>query len=226
MAEITTARAKTSSVWPAAGQQRRAREAAWAKLERLLAPRRRSHRWRLQQSAPQRMPSATGRQLLDDPDPVTPLIDAARAALLRARSCRRAEQLVGRSTRAHRRARSWRRVDQLGRRATGSVDARRGRARRSADSPDVSTRRELLAALDATPLSALAGTSRLVPSRQDQARAARRQDARARTERHRQPPSRDHQDRAETSTPTWTSCATSSCSTSTPTRPSSSERHL
>jgi hypothetical protein len=151
--------------WRAASQRREQREAAWHELERLLR-----HADRLP-VATKVSPAVTairdGRQLLDSPDPIAPLLTDLVAAL-RDEVARRAEQLASAQLAALAELEAWDEWHELGAadRDTFVADARLI----AASPPDVNTEAELLEALDATPLSAWSDRISLVAVGRDQAR--------------------------------------------------------
>jgi hypothetical protein len=150
--------------WRAADQQREKRETEWKELQRLLR-----HATGL--AILGSVEAATnaihdGRQLLDDPDPVKPVLtqlsDALRVEL---------RQLVDQLARAQREA-----IDDL---ASRDEWAKLSRADTesiiqeaklvSSPPPDISTASKLLESLDAVALSGWQDRINLVPSRRDQA---------------------------------------------------------
>ncbi len=151
--------------WRAADQQREKRESEWLDLQRLLR-----HAEGLPIAA-EVSPSVTaireGRQLLDDPDPIAPLL-AELTAALREAVTRHAEQLADGQHQAVADLEAWDEWSKLdpADREDIIVDAKLV----AAESPDVSTEAKLLEALDGTPLSAWQDRISLVPGRRNQAR--------------------------------------------------------
>jgi hypothetical protein len=151
--------------WRAADQQREKRESEWLDLQRLLR-----HAEGLPTAA-EVSPAVTaireGRQLLDDPDPIAPLLAELTAALRDALTgC--AEQLDEAQRQAVANLEAWDewpRLDTADREAI-IVDAKLA----ATEPPNVSTEAKLLEALDATPLSAWQDRISLIPGRRDQAR--------------------------------------------------------
>jgi len=151
--------------WRVAATQRMKREAQWAHLLRLLR-----HAAGLPVAA-QVTPAVDavreGRQLLDDPDPVPPLLDELRTAL-RAELVQRADQHAAAQRAAVAELEAWGEWSKLN---PGDRDAIIADAQLVAgELPDVSTDAALLDALDTTQLSAWTDRIGLVPSRRDQAR--------------------------------------------------------
>ena len=151
--------------WQAVAARREKREAAWRDLERLL---RHADGLPVAEDVASAVTAIRdGRQLLDEPDPIAPLLGQVVTAL-RAEVTKRAEQLADaqRAAVAELEALSeWTKLDQ----------AERGRIVADAKlipapAPDVSTESRLLETLDAVPLSAWADRISLVASRRDQAR--------------------------------------------------------
>lgn len=153
--------------WSAAGAQRAAREQAWQTLDRLL-----SHAASLDVATPikaQRDAIEAGRQLMNDPDPVGPLItdlsDALRAALVGAATGARDDQ--EKAVADIESSAEWQQLDHADRApilATAGLSA--------AAVPSVVTDEELLKALDSTPLSAWAERRQAIPAKVANARAA------------------------------------------------------
>jgi hypothetical protein len=151
--------------WRAADQEREKRESEWHDLQRLLR-----HAEGLSVAA-EVAPAVTaireGRQLLDDPDPIAPLL-AELSAVLREAVTRHAEQLADGQYRAVADLEAWDEwpsLDPVDREAIIADVELVG-----AEPPDVSAQIKLLAALDATPLNAWQDRISLVPVRRDQAR--------------------------------------------------------
>jgi len=151
--------------WRAADQQREKREGKWHHLERLLR-----HADGLPVAA-EVLPAITaireGRQLLDDPDPIAPLL-AELTAALREAVTRRAEDLDDAQREAAAELEAWdewQSLDPVDREAI-IADAKLA----AAEPPDVSSEAKLLAALDATPLDAWQDRISLVPGRRGHAR--------------------------------------------------------
>jgi hypothetical protein len=151
--------------WRAADQQREKREAEWHDLQRLV---RHADGLPVATSvAPDVTAVRDGRQLLDDPDPIAPVLNELTGAL-RKEVVQRAEQLATAQRAAVAALEAWEEWTKLGatERETIVADAHL----LAAPSPDVATDAKLLEALDATPLSAWQDRISLVPSRRDQAR--------------------------------------------------------
>ena len=151
--------------WRAAAAQREKREAEWNELERLL----RHAEGLPAASAVARAFAAIrdGRQLLDDPDPITPLL-ADLVAALRDEVTRFAEQLADAQHAAVGELEAW---DEWSKLDPADREAIVTEAKLvPAPPPDVSVGAKLLEALDATPLSAWADRISLVDGRRDQAR--------------------------------------------------------
>lgn len=153
--------------WSAASEQRAAREQAWQTLDRLL-----SHATSLdvaQSIRTQRDAIETGRQLMDDPDPIAPLVkdlsDALRAAVTDAATGARDDQekaVVDIESTAE-----WQKLDPVDR-APLLVAA----GLTASAVPAVGSVDELLKALDTTPLSAWAERRQAIPAKVASARAA------------------------------------------------------
>jgi hypothetical protein len=153
--------------WFQAAQRRERRLEEWSALERLIA-----HAGALDAAAEvqkQYQAIRSGRQLLDEPDPVQPLIDEL-SGRLRAQVKERATRLAE----AHERATAdlgqeelWNRLGPTDRDAilenAGLVES---------EAPDVSSDTKLLRALDEAPLSTWDERIRFVDARADQAREA------------------------------------------------------
>jgi hypothetical protein len=151
--------------WRWADQQREKRESAWLNLQRLLR-----HADGLPVAAsvaPAVAGIRDGGQLLDDPDPIAPLLHEL-AAALRAEVLQRAAQLDQTQRDAVAELEAWHEWSNLdpADRAAIVADAKLA----PSDPPDVGTDAKLLEALDATPLTAWQDRISLVPSRRDQAR--------------------------------------------------------
>jgi hypothetical protein len=151
--------------WHAAERQREKREAEWQQLQRLLR-----HADGLPvagTSEPAAAAIRSGRQLLDDPDPVAPLLQHL-TSVLRGEVTQRAEQLADAQRAAIDELAAWHPWAKL---APSDRDALLAEARLvPAQPPDVSTDTGLLEVLDATPLSGWQDRISLVPSRLDQVR--------------------------------------------------------
>ena len=151
--------------WRAADQRREKREREWHDLQRLL--RHADGLPIVATVAPASAAIQDGRQLLDDPDPLAPLLTEL-ATALRAEATRRAEELA---TAQHEAVaelevwEDWHKLDAADRDAI-VADAKLV----PAEPPDVSSEAKLLEALDATPLTAWNDRLSLVASRRDQAR--------------------------------------------------------
>ncbi len=151
--------------WHAADQQREKREAEWQQLERLLR-----HAEGLpiaSSSEPAVAAIRDGRLLLDEPDPVTPLLQKVTSAL-RSEVKGRAEQFADTQRAAVSELEAWPEWTKLDRPDRESLIADGKLV--SAEVPDVSTDAKLLDALDATSLDAWQDRISLVSSRQDQVR--------------------------------------------------------
>lgn len=151
--------------WRAADQQREKRESEWDDLLRLLR-----HAEALPIAAeiePAVSAIRAGRQLLDDPDPIAPLLSELATALREAvASC--ARRLAEAQQQAVAELETWEDWSKLG---TADQDAIKDETKLvAADPPDIGSDEKLLAALDATPLSAWQDRISLVPGRRDQAR--------------------------------------------------------
>jgi hypothetical protein len=151
--------------WLLADQQREKREAELHQLQRLLR-----HAESLPVASaisPAVAAIRDGRQLLDEPDPLTPLLQELTDAL-RSEIKQRAEQLTAIQRAVVGELESWEEwfeLDQADREAI-IRDVRLV----IAPPPDVATDAKLLELLDATPLSAWQDRINLVPNRGDQAR--------------------------------------------------------
>ena len=151
--------------WLAADQQREKREAKLHQLQRFL---------RHAESLPIATaisPAVTaiddGRQLLDEPDPLTPLAQEL-TAVLRVEVKQRAEQLADSQRAVVGELESWEEWTKLDETVRAAIikDVRLV----ISPPPDVTTDAKLLEALDSTPLSAWQDRINLVPSRGDKAR--------------------------------------------------------
>jgi hypothetical protein len=151
--------------WRVANQERERREAEWQELQRLLR-----HAEGLPIAATTEsavLAVRDGRQLLDDPNPIAPLLDAL-ADALRNEVKERAKLLASAQYGAIEELQAWEGWAGL------EPDTRQSLIKDaqlvSAGSPDLSTDSKLLEVLDATPLAAWLDRISLVPSRRDQAR--------------------------------------------------------
>jgi hypothetical protein len=151
--------------WRAADQQREKREREWNSLQRLLR-----HAEGLPVSAtvsPAVAAIREGRQLLDEPDPVAPLLTEL-TDVLRTEVTSRAEQLAVAQTAAVAELEAW---DDWNKLDVADRNAIVADAMLAATAPpDVSSEASLLETLDAGPLSGWQDRIGLVPSRRDQAR--------------------------------------------------------
>jgi hypothetical protein len=151
--------------WQAADQQREKRENEWRDLQRLV---RHAKGLPLADAlAPAVSAIRDGRQLLDEPDPIVPMLGELTTAL-RGEIAQRAEQLAAAQRTALAELQDWDDWNKI------DVDDREALITEAklapAELPDVSTDAKLLEVLDATPLSSLQERISLVPSRRDQAR--------------------------------------------------------
>jgi hypothetical protein len=151
--------------WRAADQRRENRDAAWRDLGRLLR-----HAEGLPVSAkvaPAVAAIREARQLLDDPDPLAPLIDEL-ADALRTELRRQTEQLTNEQQRAVTDLAATSEWTQLSQEKQAELveDAKLA----PVEMPDTSSDGKLLESLDAIPLSGWQDRISLVPSRRDQAR--------------------------------------------------------
>jgi len=151
--------------WRAADQQRERREAEWQQLTRLLR-----HAEGLPialASEPAVAAIRDGRLLLDEPDPVTPLLEQLTDAL-RSEIKQRAEQFAEAQRAAVNELESWTQWTELDAsdRETLIADAKLV----PVAPPDVATDAKLLEALDATPLTSWQERTGFIPSRRDQVR--------------------------------------------------------
>jgi hypothetical protein len=151
--------------WRAAAQQREKREHEWDDLQRLLR-----HADGLPIAA-QVSPAVTairdGRQLLDEPNPIAPVL-ADLAAALRDEVTRRAEQLAIAQRDAIAELEAWDEWHKLDPADRDVIVA--GAKLVTEPPPDVSTETKLLETLDATPLTAWSDRLSLVAGRRGQAR--------------------------------------------------------
>jgi hypothetical protein len=151
--------------WRAAGARREKRETAWRDLERLFR-----HADGLPVATvvtPAVAAICDGRQLLDDPDPVAPLLTELVTAL-RAEVTQRAQQLANAQHAAVAGLEAWPEWNKLDPADRDAIVAEAKLV--PAPSPDVSSESKLLETLDAVPLSAWIDRITLVDSRRDQAR--------------------------------------------------------
>jgi len=151
--------------WRAADQQRDKRETEWTALQRLAR-----HADGLAVAhnvAPAASAIHDGRQLLDDPDPISPLLDEL-TDTLRSEVARRVEELAKDQRAAVQELEAWNEWSKLDSSARESIIE--GAKLLVPPAPDISTDAKLLEALDAVPLSAWHDRISLVPSRRDQAR--------------------------------------------------------
>ena len=150
--------------WRSAGQKRETHEAAWKDLQRLLR-----HAEGLPVADSVAAASAAirdGRQLLDDPDPVKPLLGEL-ADALREQFKERAEELANAQRAAVQQLESWDEWNKLDSTQRESIIAESKLVLQSV--ADVSTDTQLLEALDTTPLHGWQDRIGLVPTRRDQA---------------------------------------------------------
>ncbi len=151
--------------WRAAGEKREQRESEWRDLGRLL---RHADGLPVAETVSPAVDAVRdGRQLLDDPDPVAPLLKEL-AEALRSHVKEHAEKLAGEQKQAVAelvKADEWKQL---------SNDVREGlleEVRLKPESlPDLGTNEKLIESLDAIPLGAWDDRISLVPSRRDQAR--------------------------------------------------------
>ena len=151
--------------WRAAAEQREKREAEWQELLRL-----RRHADGLpiaSTSEPAIAAIRDGRLLLDDPDPVAPVLQQL-AGALRSEVNRLAEQYADARRSAVKELENWAEWSKLAARDRDKLVAETKLV--DAPVPDVSTDTELLEALDDISLSSWQDRISLVPSRQEQAR--------------------------------------------------------
>lgn len=151
--------------WKAADLQRERRETEWHALERLLR-----HAEGLPVAAkvsPAVDAIRDGRQLLNDPNPVSPLLAELASALSDA-IIQRAAELADAQRRAVAELEAWDEWTTLNPADRQSIIADAQLVH--ADAPDVRSEAKLLEALDALPLSGWQDRISLVPGRRDQAR--------------------------------------------------------
>ena len=151
--------------WHGADQQRERREAEWQQVARLLR-----HAEGLPialASEPAVAAIRDGRLLLDEPDPVTPLLEQLTGAL-RSEIKQRAEQLADAQRGAVTELESWTEWTELEApdRETLIADAKL----LPVAPPDVATDAKLLEALDAASLTSWQERTSFIPSRRDQVR--------------------------------------------------------
>jgi len=151
--------------WRAVEQHREQREESWRVAQRLL--RHADGLAVVADVSPSLDGIREGRQLLDDPDPVAPIVSQLVDAL-RAEIQRLASELVSEQNAAVAELEGW---DDWSRLDPADRDVIVAEANLAAtDAPDVSSAGKLLAALDDSPLRAWNDRISLVPSRRDQAR--------------------------------------------------------
>ncbi len=151
--------------WRVADQQREKREAEWKELQRLLR-----HAADLSIAVTVKPVAGAihdGRQLLDDPDPVRPLLDEL-TDVLRGEVNQHAEDLANAQREAVQQLEAWSEWGQLDSHTRESLIE--GASLVTAPAPEITTDAKLLEALDAVPLSAWQDRISLVPTRRDQAR--------------------------------------------------------
>jgi hypothetical protein len=151
--------------WRAAAARREKRETAWRELERLLR-----HAAGLPVAdtvAPAVAAIGDGRQLLDEPDPIAPLLNELVTAL-RAEVTLCAQQLAEAQRLAVTQLKAWPEWDKLDPTNRDAIVAEAKLI--PTPPPDVSTESKLLESLDAVPLGAWTDRITLVDSRRDQAR--------------------------------------------------------
>lgn len=151
--------------WRAADQKREKRETEWHDLQRLL---RHATGLPVEETVRSAVTAIRdGRQLLDEPNPLSPVLDQLTDAL-RAEFLNRAEQLAAAQRDAIGDLEAW---DEWNVLDSGDRESIIAEAKLEPFvAPDVATDSQLLDALDATPLSAWQDRISLVPSRRDQAR--------------------------------------------------------
>lgn len=155
------------NIWTAARDKRPSRESSWAKLDRLL-----DHAVGLDETSEvkaQRDAILTSRLLLDDPDPVTPLIDQLCTALRTAftASLETVRNAYDTELEALRSSDGWTQLDDDQRARVLSV------SRLSPpDGMDVSSNEQLLAALSSHPLQSLQELVHALPAKAQAARKA------------------------------------------------------
>ena len=151
--------------WRLADQRREKRETEWNDLQRLL---RHADVLPISRTVdPVASAIRDGRQLLDDPDPIMPLLDDLTDAL-RGELKQRVEQLADAQQAAVEQLEAWDGWSKLDARARASIIE--GAKLTTLSAPDISTDAKLLEALDAVPLSGWQDQISLVTSRRDQAR--------------------------------------------------------
>jgi hypothetical protein len=151
--------------WRAADQRREKREVEWHNLQRLLR-----HANGLPTAShvdPVIAAIRQGRQLLDEPDPVKPILDELTKAL-RTEVARLAERLGSSRRDGVAELEAWEEWSKLEPADQQSILADAKLA--PTDPPDVSSDAKLLDVLDASPLNAWQDRIGLVPGRRDQAR--------------------------------------------------------
>lgn len=151
--------------WRAADQQRAKRESEWRDLQRLLR-----HAQDLPvagEVTPASDAIQGGRQLLDDPNPMTPVL-AALTTALRDEVTGRAQRLAAAKQDAIVELEGWDGWSALDPADRQSIVS--GAQLDGVEQPDVSNGAALLGVLDASPLKAWQDQISLVPSRRDQAR--------------------------------------------------------
>lgn len=151
--------------WRAASQKREKREAEWHELQRLLR-----HAAGLQvEEAVQSAAAAIrdGRQLLDEPNPLMPILDELTQAL-RSEVLDRVERLAAAQRDAIAELEAWEGWNELDATDRESIIAEA--KLEPIVAPEVASDAQLLDVLDASPLSAWQDRISLVPSRRDQAR--------------------------------------------------------
>ena len=151
--------------WRAAAQQREKREVEWDHIQRLL---RHAEGLPVATSVASTVAAIRdGRQLLDQPDPVAPVLDELTIAL-RAEVVRRAEQLAAAQGAAIADLEAWEEWAKLGVNDREEIITEAQLV--AVGPPDVASDATLLQALDAVPLGAWQDRISLVASRRDQAR--------------------------------------------------------
>ena len=151
--------------WRSVDQQRERRETAWKEFQRLL--RHAEGRPFANQVAVAADAVRDGRLLLDDPDPVKPLMDEL-ADSLREELKQRREQLISAQEGAIHQLESWDEWSKLDSSARESILAESKLIAPSTD--DISSDTKLLEALDTTSLGAWQDRIGLIPGRRDLAR--------------------------------------------------------
>ncbi len=151
--------------WLAADQKREKREAEWHRLQRLL---RHASGLPVERTLePAVSAIRDGRQLLDEPDPLSPVVEDLTAAL-RSDLIDHAEQLAAAQRNAIADLEAWEGWSDV--EPTERQEIISEAKLTPTEKPDVSSDANLLDVLDATPLSAWQDRISLVPSRRDQAR--------------------------------------------------------